>query len=129
MNIKKLFLHILMLTLLACNEDDPIVINEPGNTDPNVGSSVLPAAMKDFSQELFVKVLEQEEEDKNIVVSPLSVAAALYMTYNGADGSTQKAMSDALALNNMTVDTLNSAFETLSNLLQQTTGNTSLNIA
>ena len=129
MNIKKLFLSILIISLFACNDDDPLVINEPGNTDPDVTSGVLPMAMEDFSQELFVKVLEQEEEDKNVVVSPLSVAAALYMTYNGADGSTQKAMSDALALNNMTVDTLNSAFETLSNLLQQTTGNTSLNIA
>ncbi len=129
MNMTKLFLSILLISLFSCNEEEPLLTNEPGNTDPDVTSSVLPAAMEDFSQQLFLKVLEQEEENKNIVLSPLSVAAALYMTYNGADGNTQKAMSEVLALNDMTVDTLNAAFEALSDLLQQTSGNTNLQIA
>lgn len=129
MNITKLFLSILMVGLFSCNEKEPLFIDEPSNSDTSIEASVLPTSMEDFSQKLFTKVLEQEKANKNIVISPLSVAAALYMTYNGADGSTQTAMSKVLALNNMTTDTLNAAFETLSNLLQQTLGNTNLKIA
>ena len=129
MNITKLLLSIVMIVLFSCDKEEPLSINEPGNTNPDIGSSVLPASMEDFSWTLFAKVLEQEEENKNTVISPLSVAAALYMTYNGADGSTQTAMSNVLALNGMTTDTLNAAFERLSDLLQQTSGNTNLRMA
>ncbi len=129
MNITKLFLSILMIGLFSCSEEEPLSINDPSIPDPNIESSELPASMVEFSKQLFTKVLEQEAEDKNILISPLSVAAALYMTYNGADGSTQTAMSNALALNNMSVDTLNVAFEALSSLLQEASGNTKLQVA
>jgi serpin B len=129
MNGTKLLVSILLVGLLACSKDEPLLTNEPGQPDIRVEPTVLTASMEDFSQQLFTKVLEQEEAGKNIVLSPLSVAAALYMTYNGADGSTQTAMSEALALQGMSADTLNAAFEALSNVLQQTSGNTQLQMA
>lgn len=44
---------------------------------------------------------------KNIAISPLSAALALQILYNGAGGATQSAMSQALGLGAMSVQTLN----------------------
>lgn len=56
-----------------------------------------------------LQVLWGQKPDTNIFLSPLSVALALQMTLNGAKGETLKAMQKALALNDMTTDTLNRA--------------------
>lgn len=126
MKSTNLLLSILMIGLFACSKDEPLSTNEP---DPTIVSSEVPLALEAFAGKLFSEVLAQETANKNVVISPLSVAAALYMTHNGADGSTQTAMSEALALNNMTTDMLNAAFAALSDLLQQSTGNTQLRMA
>lgn len=128
MNSLKLLFVLLLVGLFACSKEEPLRITPPDHTNPDVQAAALSSSMTDFSQDLLEKVLE-EEPDENVVISPLSVAAALYMTYNGANGSTRSAMSQTLALNDMTVDTLNAAYEALSHLLQSTSGNTELHLA
>ena len=128
MNSTKLLFVLLLVGLFACSKEEPLQITDPDHPNPNVQTAALSSSMTDFSQDLLEKVLE-EEPDENVVISPLSVAAALYMTYNGAIGSTRSAMSQTLALNDMTVDTLNAAYEALSHLLQSTSGNTELHLA
>jgi serine protease inhibitor len=59
-----------------------------------------------FAFDLLVE-LRQQEGDQNLFVSPLSVAMALAMTYNGAAGETQQAMAQALHLAEMDRDAVN----------------------
>ncbi|WP_421658749.1 serpin family protein [Leptothermofonsia sp. ETS-13] len=77
----------------------------------------LVAANTQFGFKLFSEILKQDR-NKNIFVSPSSVAIALAMTYNGASGETQKAMAKALELNGMSLQALNQANANLKELLQ-----------
>ncbi|BCL35737.1 serpin family protein [Nostoc sp. MS1] len=82
-----------------------------------------------FAFKLFSEVVKEENNAKNISVSPTSVAIALAMTYNGASGSTQKAMAKTLELQGITLPELNSANAELNKLLQNPEENVQLTIA
>ncbi|UCG85011.1 MAG: serpin family protein, partial [Gemmatimonadota bacterium] len=70
-----------------------------------------------FAFKLLSEVNEQEG-DKNIFISPLSVAMALGMTYNGAAGSTQEAMQQVLELQDMSLQEVNESYRSLIDLLR-----------
>jgi len=57
--------------------------------------------------------------DTNIFISPLSVAMALGMTYNGADGTTKDAMEATLELSGLGTDEVNQSYLSLIRLLTQ----------
>ncbi len=67
--------------------------------------------------EAFHKADIAKNADSNVCISPLSIALALQMTYNGANGTTKAAMTHALELNGMTLDDVNRANEALLNAL------------
>jgi serine protease inhibitor len=67
------------------------------------------AANTRFGFKLFSQILEQNGEPTNLMVSPTSVAIALAMTYNGASGTTQQAMAEALELEGMSLEEINQA--------------------
>ncbi len=66
---------------------------------------------------LFREVSEQAA-DSNVFISPLSVAMALGMTYNGAAGTTQEAMQQTLGLEGMTLEEVNQSYRDLIDLLR-----------
>lgn len=82
-----------------------------------------------FGFKLFSEVLKQENSEKNVFVSPSSVAIALAMTYNGASGSTQKAMAKTLELQGMNLSEINSSYADLKRLLENPDVNVQLTIA
>jgi serine protease inhibitor len=81
-----------------------------------------------FGFKLFQQ-LQQQQPDANVFVSPSSVAIALSMTYNGANGATQKAINEALQLNGMSVANLNKANELLKASLEGSDPKVKLKIA
>lgn len=83
-------------------------------TKPQQAASNIPvnqklvAANTKFGFKLFSEVLKQDSS-KNVFVSPSSVAIALAMTYNGANGETQQAMAKTLELQGMSLQAINEA--------------------
>jgi len=69
-----------------------------------------------FGFKLFKEILK-EEKDKNVFISPLSVAMALGMTYNGTSGSTQEEMQKTLELSCLTSQEANESYKSLIELL------------
>lgn len=65
-----------------------------------------------------LKTLEQGEGNKNVFISPSSIAIALSMVYNGARGSTKTAMEKALELQGMDIAQVNQQSRDLINLLK-----------
>ncbi|MFB2876593.1 serpin family protein [Floridanema aerugineum] len=63
-------------------------------------------ANTNFGFKLFSQIFAKSA-DRNIFVSPASVAIALQMTYNGASGSTQQAMAQTLQLQGMSLAEIN----------------------
>jgi serine protease inhibitor len=71
-----------------------------------------------------IKLLKQTTADtrdtlENLFVSPLSVAMALGMAYNGAAGTTEEAMRATLELEGMTVAEVNESYQSLITMLRE----------
>lgn len=86
------------------------------------------AANTKFGFKLFSEILKQQQ-GKNIFISPSSIAMALAMTYNGASGSTQKVMAQALELKGLSLQQINAAYAQLKNLFVSPDSNVKLNVA
>ncbi|NWF61458.1 MAG: serpin family protein [Fischerella sp.] len=105
----------------------------PRSESPMPQKSVLPntkliTANTKFGFKLFSEILKQDS-DRNIFISPTSVAIALDMTYNGAGGSTQQAMAKALELQGLSVPEINSSNAALKVLLENPDPQVQLSIA
>jgi serine protease inhibitor len=85
--------------------------------DLSVAEGNLIDADNQFALKLFREIAEAED-DRNVFVSPLSVAMALGMTYNGADGSTREAMQQVLELQGMSLEEVNQSYRDLIDLLR-----------
>jgi serpin B len=72
----------------------------------------LVAANTRFAFKLFNEIARQEGAT-NIFISPLSIALALAMTYNGAGGATARAMAETLELDGFSLDEVNRAYAEL----------------
>ena len=63
------------------------------SSETSGASTPIVSANTEFGLKLY-KELAKNDGDKNILISPLSLAMALNMTYNGADSDTKKAMAN-----------------------------------
>jgi len=70
-----------------------------------------------FGLKLFREIHAQEESGENLFISPLSVAMALGMTYNGAVSATYEAMQETLELQGLTLEEVNESYRSLIDLL------------
>lgn len=96
--------------------------------NPNNMSEKLVQANTNFGFKLFSQIFAKESQ-KNIFVSPASVAIALQMTYNGAAGSTQQAMAQALQLQGMSLAEINQSQLALTQSLTKIDPKVQLDIA
>ena len=95
--------------------------------NPAVDSKLVDANTK-FGFKLFQEILKQDG-NKNVFVSPTSIAIALSMTYNGASGETQQAMAKALELQGMNLQDINQANQALKASLEKADPDVQLSIA
>ncbi|NEO33306.1 MAG: serpin family protein [Symploca sp. SIO3C6] len=95
--------------------------------DLTIDSNVVEANTK-FAFKLFQKILKQEGE-KNVFVSPISVAIALIMTYNGASGDTQQAMAKTLELQGISLEKVNEANASLVRSLENADSDVKLSVS
>jgi serine protease inhibitor len=123
-----LVLLITTLIILAsgCNLNNPV---DTPDIEVSEKSAKLIDANNQFGFDLFQKVYADEEEADNIMVSPLSVALALAMTYNGAESTTKEAMEKTLRLMGLTKEEINQSYKTLVNGLKSVDPKVLLEIA
>jgi serine protease inhibitor len=68
-----------------------------------------------FGLDLFRQVLSMDEAPENLMISPVSVAVALGMTYNGAEGNTKTAFEETLRFKGYTREEINTIHQALIN--------------
>ncbi len=107
-----------VLGLGSCQKEN----EEPSKTDPkpinlDLKSKSLLEADNAFAFDLFRDILQNEEDEENIMVSPLSISLALAMTYNGANGETKEAMENVFHLHGLSVEDINKSYQGLINAL------------
>jgi serpin B len=81
-----------------------------------------------FGFKLFSEILKQDSKE-NVFVSPSSVATALAMTYNGANGSTKQAIAKTLEFQGMTLEEINQSQANLRTVLENADPKVQLSIA
>jgi serpin B len=123
-----------LLTLLIC-----ACAKDPVGPPPRIAA--LPRALTPAEQQLIqadnrfaIKLLRQATADTrdtlpNLFVSPLSVAMALGMAYNGAAGTTADSMQRTLELDSMSLDQVNESYRSLISLLEGLDSHVRLQIA
>ncbi len=116
----RVFFLSLLLALGACQKEESVQI------DPNVDPSELETSIHRYQWDLFESVVNDRAEDENILVSPLSIATALYMTLNGARDATKEAMESALSLQSMDREVLDQMYKKLMVILEDSDNNTRL---
>jgi serine protease inhibitor len=108
-SIISLLIISITMTLGFCDDSGTkkLTANLKGEAAGEVRSAMkIAEANNQFGFDLF-KQLEQQDKGKNIFFSPLSVAFALAMTYNGAAGITKDEMQRVLKLTSMNQDQVN----------------------
>ncbi len=115
--ISRLLLFLLLCTgFLHCSD----TVTDPGPEPPRALTQAeiqTVSAFNDFGFNLFRRIIEEDEGDTNVFVSPLSVSMALGMTINGARGETEAGMKNALEFESMDIADINEAYQGLMELL------------
>jgi len=96
---------------VTCEINTPV----PESRDLHLNKKSLELLASDnvFGLELFQEVMQDAEADENIMISPLSVALALGMTYNGSASTTRKAMEATLKLQGLTEEEINDGYKSI----------------
>lgn len=130
--IKKLCLPLICVVLLvasgcASGGSDSAQNSKPAFRTEDIDDRLLEANRR-FAFELYDAVLRGEDDD-NVFISPLSVAMALSMTYNGAEAETQKAMAKALQVKDLSIEEVNQSNAALKDVIEHADPDVELNIA
>lgn len=116
------------ITQLASSPALPVATEAAQQRAKGTMESRLVTAHNQFGFALFRSLLAKEPA-ANVFFSPLSLALALTMTYNGAAGETQQAMAQALHLTGMKVAEVNQASAALQKTLTQADSKIKLELA
>ena len=112
-------------TIAPVPKSSPILRRAPL---PKPIAPALMVAQTQFSLNLFAD-LQKESPEKNLFISPSSIALALAMTYNGADGETRSAMAKTLQVDDLSIAQFNAANQQLSKALEYPDSEVELKIA
>ncbi|WP_299582715.1 serpin family protein [uncultured Sunxiuqinia sp.] len=130
MKTLSLFLSIALLGLSPQSCTNTPVEDGPGDTiELTKKSQQLIEGDNTFGLELFKTVNASLEEDKNLMLSPLSISLALAMTYNGAEGNTKSQMEEALHKAVFSTQEINNAYQQLVAALKSHDSKVDLSIA
>lgn len=124
---KLIFSFFLMaVTMGSCKKQD---VSPPNPFNLPEKSAQLIQADNQFGLELFRNIAAEAGPADNTMVSPLSVALALGMTYNGASGDTKTEMEKTLKLHGLTTEQINIAHQALLTALKSADPKVVLEIA
>lgn len=108
---------ILFLTIIlsGCRDED---MDQPGRKITVTKSTEkLISGDNAFGFDLFKEVVNANDPDTNVFISPLSVSLALAMTYNGAAGETKTGMETTLRKEGFTTAEINVMYKDLTDAL------------
>ncbi|HNX56385.1 MAG TPA: serpin family protein [Prolixibacteraceae bacterium] len=120
-------LAIFCVIFLSCRQDS---VEQPAtNLTTNEKSAKIIAADNQFGLELFRNINSAATEQKNTMISPMSVSLALGMLYNGTNAATKTQMEAMLHKSGLTADDINQNYKELVSALASHDPKVELNIA
>ncbi|MCB8994388.1 MAG: serpin family protein [Bacteroidales bacterium] len=125
--MKTLLFLLSLLIFFSCKKEN--VPNPVPDLLDNKKASEIIDADSHFGLELFSRISTMESCPENFMISPISVAVALGMTYNGAEGDTKTAFEQTLGFTGYSRGEINSINLSLIDYLLKTDPKTTLEIA
>lgn len=123
-------LFVFLFTFTACDKESSTPENNPYTPITlDLKSMSLVESSNTFGADIFKQVLQDEKENANVLLSPLSIFQALSMTRNGANGSTKDQMTGVLAFDESLGGDLNVYQKKLIDALKKADNKINLNIA
>ncbi len=120
-------LTICSLLLFSCNQESD---NQPiNNITPTEKSAKIVAADNQFGLEIFQDINKLQTEQKNTMISPMSISLALAMVYNGTDGNTKSQIENMLHKSGLTSDDINQNYKDLVSALASHDSKVELNVS
>lgn len=108
-----LFIFLLSSGFSSCQKENTFPDGEPIPISLSANQKALVENGQGFAFDLLREVTANADQEENVFISPLSVSLALAMTYNGAGGSTQTAMHQAMQLPELPAEKINEAWQQL----------------
>ncbi len=109
-------LPVTLLVIMACGDGINSIHELP--RELSLAEQDLVAADNRFAFKIFRELVVQSDPNENIFISPMSIAMALSMTYNGARGSTRDSIQEVLELQGMDIQEVNESYQSLIALLR-----------
>ncbi len=106
------FIFLLSISASCEKQEADITVPEFKYKDDKKAESLI-AADNEFGLDLFRLIAEDEGCPENMMMSPVSVAMALGMTYNGAEGTTKTAFEETLRLQDFSREEINNIHQGL----------------
>lgn len=124
--------HVMAIAIAAvlsagCDKHTADAQNDTGGQPGTAG--VIDPHLADATNRFGFNLLAHLDDGPDVMISPPSVAMALAMTYNGADGETQTQMAATLEVSDMTLDELNLAHQELRGVLTDPKSDVTMKIA
>ncbi len=95
---------------VACSKQD---LSDP---DPAAGIIKMEEVVNGINQmgwDLYRNVTKEETELKNVIISPTSIASAMYMAYSGSASETKEDLAEAMYVANITLPDLQTTYQKL----------------
>ncbi len=102
---------------------------QPGTISQPGSAGAINQHLAESTNRFGFNLLAKLNDGTDVMISPASVAMALAMTNNGADGETQKQMAATLEVSGMTLDELNTAHRQLRYVLTDPKSDVTMRIA
>jgi serpin B len=117
------------IVIASCNKEPEKVPLNPVPITLSASQAQLVDSGNSFAFDIFKKVAEAEQTEKNLIISPFSISTALSMAVNGANGQTKEGMLTALRSAGLSLIDLNTSYKGLSESLLGVDKRVLLNIA
>ena len=106
-----------ILVFLSCSKREDDLVRDPVPISLTEAQTIIIESGNEFAFDIFSKLAGSAAPGQNILISPLSISYALSMTLNGAKGETRDAMTEALRVSGIDMETLNKSYKTLTEAL------------
>lgn len=126
MSSRIIFLFSILIPLFSCQKEK--LKSEPVPIEISTKAQEILRANNQFGFDMLKKTFAENPDD-NLMISPLSIAQALSMTYNGANGETKQAFEDVLHFTGQTTTEINQTSLELTKALLNIDSRVQINIA
>ena len=101
------------MMLVSCEKNSEPLPDTPADLGLNQKTAEMIQTDNAFGIDLFKEILAVDDARKNVFISPTSIALALAMTYNGAEGTTKTEMESVLRKAGFTREEINAGYQSL----------------